>query len=318
MTNDRPSDNTGLLILVVASPLYVLRTLADVPLFPINSMTTLSLFLFGSPRLLVNDQPVELNRRKALALLAYLAVTNQTHSRDALATLFWPESDQTGARGALRRTLSVLNTSLAGEWLDIDRENVSLRRKAGFWLDVEAFQAQLTPPPAELAAQVATWCEAAELYQADFLAGFTLRDCPEFDEWQFFQAEELRSALVGVLGHLVSALQGQGEAEAALTYARRWLSLDSLNEEIHRCLMQLYIQTGQRTAALRQYQACERVLEEELGVAPSEETAALAEQIRLGQLGPDEERSQAGSGRELRFDPHRARIARDDPVVVLR
>ena len=54
-------------------------------------MSHLSLFLFGPPRLELDSAPVELRRRKALALLAYLATTRQPHSRDALATLLWPE-----------------------------------------------------------------------------------------------------------------------------------------------------------------------------------------------------------------------------------
>jgi DNA-binding SARP family transcriptional activator len=72
----------------------------------------------------------------------------------------------------------------------------------------------------------------------------------------------------------------QGNREAALPYARRWLALDPLHEPAHRQLMQLYAQTGRRSAALRQYEECVRILDEELGLAPAEETTALYEQIR--------------------------------------
>ncbi|MBN2390703.1 MAG: AAA family ATPase [Anaerolineae bacterium] len=68
--------------------------------------------------------------------------------------------------------------------------------------------------------------------------------------------------------------------ESAIPYARRWLALDPLHEPVHRCLMQLYAQTGQRAAALHQYHECVRVLEAELGLPPSKETTSLYEHIR--------------------------------------
>ena len=54
-------------------------------------MSTLKLHLFGAPRAEIDGIPVVTDTRKAIALLAYLAVTRQPQTRDALATLFWPE-----------------------------------------------------------------------------------------------------------------------------------------------------------------------------------------------------------------------------------
>jgi predicted ATPase len=122
--------------------------------------------------------------------------------------------------------------------------------------------------------------EAVELYQDDFMAGFTLRDSPDFDEWQFFQREGLRDALAGALERLVHCFSSQGQYERAIGYARRWLALDPLHEPVQRHLMQLYDQAGQRSAALRQYEECVRLLETELGLPPAAATTALYEQIR--------------------------------------
>ena len=76
-------------------------------------MTRLTLRLFGPPRLALDGAPVETDRRKALALLAYLAVTKQSHSREALAALFWPDYDQSRAYAYLRRTLWEINQAIA-------------------------------------------------------------------------------------------------------------------------------------------------------------------------------------------------------------
>jgi len=259
-------------------------------------MSQLKFFLFGPPRLARpvpgrEDEQIDIGLRKAVALLAYLAVTGQSHGRDALAALFWPEDNQSKARGNLRRALSRLNKALGADQLEIDRECAGLHPQADLWLDVDHFHSRLAKcqthdHPAD---EVCVDClpllaEAVSCYTGDFLAGFSLPDSPVFDEWQFFQTESLRQALATTLERLVRGHSASGDYALAIPYARRWLALDPLHEQAHRHLMRLYTWTDQRTAALRQYQECVRILESELGVEPSAETRRLYEQIRDGEL----------------------------------
>lgn len=254
-------------------------------------MGQLKLFLFGPPRLEREGQTIQISQRKDIGLLVYLAVTRQTHSRDGLATLFWPQKDQRSARANLRRVLHQLNHSLGDDVLLPAPEMVSINPQADLWLDIEAYRQRvvaclpLPDPFQELGSDcLHILAEAAAFYTADFLAGFTLPDCPDFDEWQFFQAESLRQSLAQVLAQLASAYQHRGQFEPAITCARRWLALDPLHEPAQRQLMQLYDRSGQPAAALRQYQECARLLEEELGLPPSEETTTLYEAIKARQL----------------------------------
>ncbi|MBA3337448.1 MAG: SARP family transcriptional regulator, partial [Chloroflexia bacterium] len=239
-----------------------------------------ALLLLGPPRIERGGDPVELDTRKALALAAYVAVTRQRASRDVLAALLWPDSDE--ARAALRRTLSVLNKALGEGCLDVDREHVGLNWQGNLWVDVDHFQRRLSEcrshghPGDEACLDCLVPLEsAAALYRNDFLAGFTLRDSPEFDDWQFFQAEGLRRELGGALERLTRLLARQGRFEESIAYARRWLALDSLHEPAHRALMELFAWAGQRTAALRQYELCLRVLTQELDVPPLASTSQL-------------------------------------------
>ena len=75
-------------------------------------MSHLALYTLGSPRIERDGVPVPIRRRRVIALLVHLAVTGRTHRRDSLATLFYPEHDQSQARARLRRTLSVLKTEV--------------------------------------------------------------------------------------------------------------------------------------------------------------------------------------------------------------
>src|SRR5690348_14728847 len=169
-------------------------------------MAQLALYLLGMPRIECDGKTIELDTRKASALMAYLAITQQQQSRDTLAALLWPEYDQVHARATLRRTLSTLNKALTGPWLEIDREHVSLNFNAGIWVDVHEFRKHLAECRSHnhTSSQACSDClqplsEAIALYQGDFLAGFGLRDSSNFDDWQFFQADALRRDLASAL-----------------------------------------------------------------------------------------------------------------------
>ncbi len=248
--------------------------------------------LLGAPRIEHDGVPVEVDTRKAIALAAYLAVTKQSHTRDALAGLLWPEYNQSRARAALRRTLSSLGKARAEGWLRADRDSVELANDA-IRVDVTRFHDLLEEckghghPESEVCPEcMPPLTEAVTLYRDDFMAGFGLRDSVAFDDWQFFQSESLRRELAGALERLARGRGALGEWEAAIVHARRRLAMDTLHEPAHRLLMALYAWSDQRAAALRQYRECVRVLGQELSVAPLEETTLLYRAIQENYLPP--------------------------------
>ena len=284
-------------------------------------MPSLELFLLGSPRVEHNGRPIQVDTRKAIALLAYLAVTGESHRRDALADLLWPNADQTRARAALRRTLSTVNKALRGEGLRVDRETIGIDWRASPFVDVIRFRAHLAKclDHAQAATDVCDACrgpltQAAELYAGDFLAGFTLRDSANFDDWQSFQTESLRTELAGVLERLVKCQALRGDLSSAVTHARRWLGLDPLNEQVHCQLMVLYARSDQRAAALRQYRECVRVLDRDLGVTPLDETTQLYQAIRENRTLSALAASPLRSGPPI-FEPETGTSKSDYPLV---
>ncbi len=274
------------------------------------SQPRLALFLLGAPQVEREGKPVEIVRRKAMALLAYLAVSGESHRRESLMALLWPEYDQGRARADLRRTLSVLNTTLGADWFHTEGELVSLNRQTGFWLDVEQFEHYLAichghghPPNEVCSACLSPLTEAVQLYRGEFLAGFSLRDSANFDEWQFFQTERLGRELAQALERLIRCHDEWGELDAALTYAQHWVELDPLHEPAQRQLMQLYARNGQRAAALRQYHRCIELLAQELGVPPQQETTVLYEHIQAGEKTA-EERGSRGAREKSAIHPY--------------
>ncbi len=250
-------------------------------------MGKLRLALLGSPQIVVDGEEKILRERKAMAMLAYLAVERSAQSRDTLATLLWPESDQTRARANLRYLLWSLRKALGGDWLITNGDQILLAVGDDVRVDVAAFQEHLSLWRAH-SHSTDEYCDACvvsleaalQLYRDDFLQGFSLTDSPQFDDWQFFQAEGLRQALAEALKALVALGIARKGYEAAIGHARRWLALDPIHEPATRALMKLYTWTDQYEAAIRQFHRCALALREEIGVEPDAETTELYAQIR--------------------------------------
>ena len=264
-------------------------------------MPHLTFHLFGAPRLQRDGAPVHIPRRRAVACAVYLAVTGREVSRDALAALFWPETDPYHAYADLRRTLHLLHQVLGPARLVVEQEHVRLQRDANLWLDVEHFRHLLSAchghghSPQEVCQEcLPLLAAAAVLYRDDFLTGFALPDSPDFDRWQLFESEQLRHELASALARLVRGHTAQGEFAHAIAYARRWVALDPLDEPAQRWLMQLYAWSGERSAALLQYQFFVRSLAQELAVEPEPATSQLEEAIRAGRLPPPATAEQLG------------------------
>jgi DNA-binding SARP family transcriptional activator len=246
--------------------------------------------VLGAPQIEMDGAAVETDTRKAVALLAYLCVLGTPQSRDTLGFLLWPEYDQPHAAAALRRTLSVARGAIGGRWLVAQGRLLQLET-ADLRCDLVEFRSLLAAVGAHhvSAADACDRCRrrlerAVALYHGDFLEGFSLRDSPEFDDWQAATATELRSELADALLRLTDAHAAAGDLEKALRQARRWLALDPLHEPAHRRLMELHAAAGDRAAALRQYRECVRILDDELGVPPLPETTATYERIAAGEL----------------------------------
>jgi nifR3 family TIM-barrel protein len=262
-------------------------------------MSRLTLRLLGGVSIQRGDRPLTgLPSRKAEALLIYLSCTQRPAAREVLADLLWDDRPPRQALANLRTLLTGLRRAL-GKALVIDRDSISFNPEADYWLDVKAFEQHIADvkwqmadsrsPKADPSTSVSAISlpsaighlrSANDLYRGDFLAGFHLRQSRGFEEWATLERERLHRLAVLGLRRLVQHSLDRGDYAPGLDLAARLLQLDPLGEEAHRAMMLLLARSGQRTAALAQYEACRRRLAEELDVTPTDETAALYARIR--------------------------------------
>ena len=250
----------------------------------------LDIRLLGGFAATISGRPIEVDTRKALALLAYLAVEGSA-TRDLLATLFWGESPHDRARATLRRTLSALRGATGTSMIAADRDVVSLTGDVTSDLGTLADELEATTRHDHDRRDVCNRCiprlrRATELYRGEFLDGFSVKASPEFDDWVRSVSESTRLQVGTAFDRLGTALAAAGEYRAAISAVSRWIELDPLHEPAHRFLMLLHAWAGDRPGAIEVYRNCVTAFDEELGVAPLEETTELYEAILDEDLPP--------------------------------
>ncbi|MEW5868220.1 MAG: tetratricopeptide repeat protein [Chloroflexota bacterium] len=208
------------------------------------------------------------------SLLAYLIANRQRpHTRDLLSGIFWPDLPDEVARRRLNQALwRIRRTFQPHPILLAEAGCVQLNPAVSIWVDSEEFEKSCAQ-----SAERAQWSlESLEhciaVYRGEFMAGF-------YDDWVLPERERLHNLYLAALGQVVAGYKSRGAYDKALVHARAWISQDLYNEEAHREIMRLYYLLDRPAEALSQFDACRRLLRDELGVPPDPETQALANEI---------------------------------------
>ena len=255
-------------------------------------MSNLELAFLGSPEVKLCDNGLKFRSRKALALLCYLVAEGSTRSREELGALFWPESDESRGRTALRSTLAYIKEPLTrginGEeepYLLIDRNVLGFNFASDYRLDLDllrsAFNLAQRADQADKSGQTVPLLEAAvEAYRGDFMQGFYLNDTPEFDYWLDVEREAWRRRMDQVFDQLSQIRMANGDIGSTIEILDRWVRHSRLNEIASSRLMEARSAAGDRVGALETYESLRATLSQEIGVSPDPATEALAERLK--------------------------------------
>lgn len=244
-------------------------------------------FLLGIPRFEIGGQFIHLERQKSIALLAYLITTQRPHSREWLASLLWP--DVSTSRTQLRKSLADIRQRLGDSWLHVAWDEVGVKEGA-IWSDVGELLRVTTSFASADAAPLRDVNYMLKLYPQHLLNGFTLRDAPDFDDWQRVEEQNLRSRYERLLDYITARFIRQNQFQAALTLAHHWVTVNPYNEHARRQLIRLYAWTNQRGLALREYHQLRSDIWENHRAEPEPETRDLFQQLQSGTPTPVPER----------------------------
>ena len=207
--------------------------------------------------------------RTARSLLGFLLVNRELpHPREWLAGTFWPDLPETRARRRLSHALWQIQQTLAelpAPLIVLTADTVRIGDQVNLVIDVEEFERLGSGTVEETE-------EAIDLYRGDLLAG-------TYDDWLVVEQQRVRSHYSSILRRSIDQQKARGAVDVALSHARRLVTHNPLDEEAQREVMRLCYLLGQFNDAIRQYEFCKSIIEEELNSAPEPETTALFEMI---------------------------------------
>ncbi|MDH3354094.1 MAG: hypothetical protein OEL79_02630 [Chromatiales bacterium] len=247
----------------------------------------LKIALLGCVEIRLAGIPINIGYAKLHGLLVVLAVSNSKPlQRDYLAELFWPDMPTDTGRQNLRRALYNLKSALgeSSHLLVTNKHSVTLSHQ-GLWLDVnELTDNKTSSDQIQGASDIVQMEYKVKLYRAEFMMGFSLPGCQDFDDWLQLQRESLHRHMLNLLEHLSNHHKQAGSHSKALKFALRHIELEPWNEAAQRQVMHLYALNGQESEAARQYDVIRTLLKNELDIEPTEETQNLITHIRNGKF----------------------------------
>jgi predicted ATPase/DNA-binding SARP family transcriptional activator len=237
--------------------------------------------MLGELRVIQGDRiHTRFRTHKAAALLAYLALhLHQTHARERLVDIFWPDMEMEDGRNNLSTALAQLRPQLEPSGvpkngiLIADRQNVRLNPEA-VTTDVSEFECLLKKSErAQGDERICLMESAVAIYRGELLPGV-------YEDWATYEQVRLQTLFAQTLRELGGLLEEKERWEAALTIARRAAQAEPFEEEPYQAQMRLYARLSRPAAALEVFQQAERLFRKELGVSLSAETRALADALK--------------------------------------
>jgi DNA-binding SARP family transcriptional activator/predicted ATPase len=253
-------------------------------------MSYLSLWLLGPVQILIDGQPAGNGLwSKGQALLAYLAMeSDQSHRRDMLAGLLWPEKPNETALINLRQLLHQCQKVIPclSQVLKITPTSLHWTHSEYAWTDSFEFN-QILQTNAQHDHTSLLTCRpcldrlnsAAALYRGDFLEDLKFSGSQLFEDWALLKREDYRRRFVSTLSDLTEIYLSVQAYDLAEQAARKQICLDPYREIAHRQIMRILNHSGQRHAAIKYYEQLAILLETDLGVQPETETRVLSERI---------------------------------------
>jgi DNA-binding SARP family transcriptional activator len=256
-------------------------------------MPMLRISMFGTMAIAagLGDAPEVAVGGRSGSLLAYLALGHgRSFSRSELLASLWSQPGANASTGSFNTALWRLRRLLEGPPLAHAHLIVSDRRgaialcpRADVWLDVAEFDRLVAPglsrPPERLTdADIDGLERGVRLYKADLLAELS-------DDWALRARELYRRHFLNALYRLMQIATVRRQYVDGIAHAQRILDHDALREDVHRDLMELFVASGRRALALRQFERCRELLRRELAIQPMRETQALYRRIADSAVG---------------------------------
>jgi two-component SAPR family response regulator len=235
---------------------------------------SLTIRAFGRAEVDVNGRTLAMAdwRTKSVRdLFMYFLFKQEAVTKEQVGEALWPETTEPQAlKWRFKDEIYRLRRAVGKNTIVFDDVYYRFNRALDYEYDVEAFESYLARAhKTKDAAKRIGWLQkAVDLVHGPYLS--------EVDAvWAVEERERLGQIYVSALEELAQLYLNANQLQQCLSVCRLALNRDRYNEVVYQLEMRAYAALGDRTSIARRYQVCKAVLEEGLGLLPSQETEVL-------------------------------------------
>jgi DNA-binding SARP family transcriptional activator len=231
-------------------------------------MTRVRLRLLDTFGLVLEGKPVALPMT-ARRLLAFVALHDRSLQRVYVAGSLWLDLPEERAYASLRSALWRLHR-LGGQVVVTDGQQLALAPE----VEVDFRAAEALARRALDASDVGALEVEASALSADLLPDW-------YEDWVLIERERYRQLRLHALDRLCERLTQANRLSEALDAGLAAVAGEPLRESAHRAVVRVHIAEGNRGEAIRQYELCRRLLNEQLAIEPSERMDELVRALGM-------------------------------------
>ena len=224
----------------------------------------------GNERVTSKDWQIYAARDLFFLLLAHPG----SLTKEQIGLHMWPDVSPDELEVKLKNTLYRLRRAVGKQVIQLGDTGYHFNKTLEYFYDVETFETRIqrAKQEPEIQQKVNHLIRAVQEYDGDYL--------PEIDQlWATTDRERYRLMYLDALYRLADLHHEQGERDLALRYCAQALEEDSVFEEVHRLMMIIQAELGNRAEVIRQFDTCQAAFMEKFDLAPSQQTRDLFDRL---------------------------------------
>lgn len=228
-------------------------------------MKTLRFTLLGNPSIHLDNQEIFFSFAKINALLYYMVI-NGNVNRDEIAGILWEDKDTKTAKKNLRNSIYQVNKLLGDDYIiSPNKSLLQFNPETIIKSDVSEFSKK---PLLHLS-----------LYKGEFLQNFFLKNNETYDLWLTKMRSHLEQVYIKTCYQNIDHMMATASFEEIEEHIFKLISIDEFEERHYQLLMKLYQKYQRLGKVIETYYKLVNLLDQELGIAPSQETQSIYEEV---------------------------------------
>lgn len=259
---------------------YLLIKMGFVYIPKVMIMNRVKFNLLGNPNIFYNKKRItDEFSSKSKALIFYLLLNkNRTYSREYLSFLLWPNSNKKAAFSNLRYNLWKINNYFEnngiGDIIYTKNDKIGL-------IDTFEYECDINMLANLKKSEILIYKEKIRiLYKGDFLEGFYLRECLDYNDWIFFERERIQRVYIEILNDLLISYEENKMYNKIINLLENMIQIDPYNEILYSKIINIFLIKDDKVWALKYYNKCVNTLREDLNISPKESTKKLLSRIK--------------------------------------